>query len=133
MTLLIALASLSGLGSVNDCSKGTSIFKIISMSFSPDPPISGQNSTLLLSMNVPTQVSGGTATYSLTYNFIPISPSVEDLCKILPSGCPIIIGKLDTVSNIPFDTSLKGSIGIKINWKDISNNELMCVSINTKI
>jgi len=133
MTLLIALAALSGLGSVNDCSKGTSIFKIISMSFSPDPPISGQNSTLLLSMNVPTQVSGGTATYSLTYNFIPISPSVEDLCKILPGGCPIIIGKLDTVSNIPFDTSLKGSIGIKINWKDTTNNELMCVSINTKI
>ena len=103
------------------------------MSFFPDPPVSGQNSTLLLSMNVPTQVSGGTATYSLTYNFIPISPSVENLCKILPSGCPIIVGKLDTVSNIPFDTSLKGSIGIKINWKDTSNNELMCVSINTKI
>ena len=133
MTLLIALATLSSLGSVNDCSKGTSIFKITSMSFSPDPPVSGQNSTLLLSMNVPTQVSGGTATYSLTYNFIPISPSVENLCTSLPSGCPIMPGKLDTVSNIPFDTSLKGSIGIKINWKDTSNNELMCVSINTKI
>jgi len=133
MPLLIALAALISLGSVNDCSKGASIFKITSMSFSPDPPISGQNSTLLLSMNVPTQVSGGTATYSITYNFIPLSPSVEDLCKILPSGCPITAGKLDTVSNIPFDTSLKGSIRININWKDTTNNELMCVSINTKI
>jgi hypothetical protein len=127
------LGFLASLGALSDCSKSTSLFKITSMSFSPDPPISGQNSTLLLSMNVPTQVSGGTATYSLTYNFIPLSPSVEDLCKVLPSGCPIMAGKLDTVSNIPFDTSLKGSIRININWKDTANNELMCVSINTKI
>jgi hypothetical protein len=28
---------------------------------------------------------------------------------------------------------LKGSIGIKTVWKDTANNELMCVSINTKI
>jgi len=127
------LGLLASLGSVMDCSKSTSLFKIKSMSFLPDPPVSGQNSTLLLSMNVPTQVSGGSATYSITYNFIPLSPSVENLCTTLPSGCPIMPGNLNTVSNIPFDISLKGSIGIKTVWKDTANNELMCVSINTKI
>lgn len=58
--LLSALLSLSsGYGSVSDCSKATALFDITSMSFSPDPPVKGQNSTLLLSMNVPSEVAGG--------------------------------------------------------------------------
>lgn len=130
--LLSALLSLSsGYGSVSDCSKATALFDITSMSFSPDPPVKGQNSTLLLSMNVPSEVAGGTATYSVTYNFIPLTPTVNDLCLEVPGGCPIQPGTLDTVSSIPFDDSLTGSLTLKIEWKDLQKQQLMCVSVKT--
>jgi hypothetical protein len=119
--------------SVSDCSKATALFDITSMSFSPDPPVKGQNSTLLLSMNVPTEVQGGTATYSVTYNFIPLTPTVNNLCTELPLGCPIKQGALDTMSSIPFDGSLSGQITIKIEWKDLQAQQLMCVSIRTTL
>ena len=112
--------------SVTDCSKATALFDITSLSFLPDPPVKGQNSTLFVSMNVPSQVEGGTATYSVTYNFIPLSPTTEDLCPIRP-------GTLYTVSSVPFDGSLTGSITFKIEWKDLSLDQLMCVSIKTTV
>ena len=116
---------------VSDCSNGLSQFKLTSMSFLPDPPVKGQNSTLLLSMNVPSEVTAGTATYSVTYNFIPLTPTVKNLCTELPSGCPIAVGPLDTVSSIPFDGSLSGSLNMKIEWKAAA--QLLCVQIKTKL
>lgn len=116
---------------VSDCSKGA-LFKLTSMSFLPDPPVKGQNSTLLLSMTVPSQVTGGTATYSSTYNFIPLQTTTEDLCTVVQAGCPIQPGTLDTVSSFPFDGSLSGSLNMKIEWKDVADN-LLCVAIKTKL
>jgi hypothetical protein len=133
MSLLAILAALNSLGSVSDCSKGTSIFKLTSMVLTPDPPIRGQNSTLSLSMTVPQEVLSGTATYSVIYNYIPLTPKVEDLCFTLPDHCPIHPGQLNTYSSVPFDESLSGSITLKIEWKDAANTQLMCVSINVKV
>ena len=119
--------------SVTDCSKATALFSITSLSFLPDPPVKGNNSTLFVSMNVPSEVTGGTVTYSVTYNFIPLSPTTGDLCTVVPNGCPIKAGTLDTVSSLPFDGSLSGSITFKIEWKDLSLHQLMCVSIKTTV
>ena len=119
--------------SVTDCSKLTALFKITSLSFGPDPPIKGENSTLNVLMNVPAEVTGGTVSYSVTYNFIPLSPTIEDLCTVAPGGCPIAAGTLQTVSSIPFDGSLSGSLTFKIEWKDLRSQQLMCVSIKTSL
>jgi len=117
--------------SISDCSNGNSLFKIKSMSFLPDPPVLGTNSTLLLSMDVPEEISGGSVIYSVTYNFIPFSPTVEDLCLAL--SCPISVGQLDTISSIPFDSSLSGTLIFKIQWKDSIDRDLLCVNIKTKL
>lgn len=119
--------------SVIDCSKGASQIKINSMVFQPDPPVKGQNSTLTLDLNVLTEIQDGTATYSFTYNFIPLTPTVEDLCSQVPGGCPIKPGNLHTVSSYPIDTSLSGSIVAKIQWKDKDTKQLLCVSITMKV
>lgn len=117
---------------VSDCSNGASLFKLTSMSFSPDPTVPGQNSTLLLSMNVPEQINdaSATATYSTTYNFIPFAPTVDSLCDVtIP--CPIKIGVLDTYSTFPVDPTLSGSLQVKIEWKD--SRQLLCILIKTKV
>ena len=131
ISLLAALACYSS-AAVTDCSNGGSVFKVTSMSFTPDPMIKGQNSTLLLSMSVPEVITDGTATYSTTYNFIPFSPTVDPLCGVtIP--CPITIGTLDTYSSFPSDPSLSGTIQVKIEWRDQNARQLLCILIKTKI
>jgi hypothetical protein len=130
---LLAASYAASLSSVSDCSKGASQIKINSMSFQPDPPVKGQNSTLTLDLSNPSDVLAGTATYSFTYNFIPLTPTVEDLCAQVPGGCPIKAGPLDLVSSYPIDSSLRGTIVAKIQWKDTANVQLLCVSITMKV
>jgi hypothetical protein len=84
-------------------------------------------------MNVPSVVIGGTAKYSATYNFIPLTPTTEDLCGIIPQGCPISVGQLDTISTYPIDGSLRGSLTLQIEWKDLENQQLLCVNVKTKL
>jgi hypothetical protein len=83
-------------------------------------------------MSVPEQVTNGTATYTTTYNFLPFTPTVDALCGVTVS-CPIYVGKLDTVSTYPIDASLSGSLGIKIEWAELTGRQLLCVSIKTKL
>jgi|UniRef100_A0A6C0DJ90 hypothetical protein len=133
MNLLALLAAAYSLGSVNDCSNGESKIKINSMSFLPDPPVKGQNSTLNLALMNPSDILAGSAIYSFTYNFIPLAPETKDLCGEVPGGCPIQAGPLDLTSSYPIDTSLSGTIVAKIQWKDTANLQLLCVSITMKV
>ena len=133
MNFLALLAAAYSLSTVSDCSKGGSPIKIDSMSFLPDPPVKGQNSTLKLSLTNPSDILAGTATYSFTYNFIPLSPDVQDLCSQVPDGCPIKAGPLNLISSYPIDPSLSGTIVAKIEWKDTANIQLLCVSITMKV
>jgi hypothetical protein len=103
------------------------------MTFQPDPPVKGQNSTLNLSLSNPSDILGGTATYSVTYNFIPLTPEVKDLCGEVPGGCPIKAGPLQLSSSYPIDPTLSGTIVAKIQWKNTANTELLCVSITMKV
>jgi len=133
MFKLLSLFTVLVGGVVTDCSNGGALFKLSSMSFSPDPPVAGENSTLLLSMTVPAQISGGSASYSLTYNFIPFAPTTEDLCTTLPSGCPIMAGQLNTKSEVPIDKGLSGSVSLKIKWTDLTDRNLLCVLVSMKV
>ena len=131
VTSLLALAGLTS-ATLSDCGRGSSLFTIKSMSFSPDPPTPGTNSTLLLSMDVPEEINDGTATYTTTLNFIPFQPSVDPLCETtIP--CPIKVGQLDTVSSYPFPDGISGTMTLKIQWADGAGRSLMCVQIKANI
>ena len=131
VAFIAALAGLSS-ASVSDCSSGSSLFKLTSMSFAPDPPIPGQNSTLLLSMDVPEEINDGTATYSITMNYIPFQPTVDPLCDTTVP-CPITVGPLNTVSSYPFPDTLSGALTMKIQWADGAGRQLLCVQIKTNL
>jgi len=126
-----ALMLSSTIGSVLDCAPTNSVFKLTSMIFSPDPVVKGQNATLQLAMNVPQQIDAGTATYAITYNFIPLTPTTQNLCNVV--NCPISSGTLTTTSSYPIDSSLSGNLQVKVNWKDNSSRDLICVNVRTKI
>ena len=117
--------------SITDCSAGKSLFTIQGMGFWPDPAVANMNSTVSFAYTVPAPgFTGGTASYKATYNFIPFSPTVEDLCKSIV--CPIVPGpyNMSTSSTFP---NLKGQLDAKIEWKDTNGAMLLCALIKTKI
>ena len=117
------------IGAVSNCGLNP-LFHLTSMSFLPDLPVVGQNSTLKLSMTVPEVITSGTATYLTTLNFIPFTPTVDPLCGTV--ACPIEVGTLDTVSSFPVPSGVSGSLSIKINWESESR-ELLCVLLKMKL
>ena len=127
---LTALATNTG-ATITDCSNGKSLFSIQGLGFWPDPAVKNANSTISFAYTVPEPgFPGGTATYAATYNFIPITPTVEDLCKNV--ACPMLPGpyNMSTSSTFP---DLNGQLTIKLVWKDLTGAQLLCAQIKTKV
>jgi hypothetical protein len=129
--LSLAALATNTVATITDCSKGTSLFSIQGLGFWPDPAVKNDNSTISFAYTVPEPgFTGGTATYAATYNFLPITPTVEDLCKSV--ACPILPGpyNMSTSSTFP---DLSGSLTIKLEWKDLTGAQLLCAQIKTKV
>lgn len=116
--------------SVTNCAQN-SIFQITQLVL--DPPtnvVAGQNVSLTLLYNSPVEVDSGTITTSVTYNFLPLTPTVAPLCDSAP--CPIGVGYHDGSSWFVVPTGVKGSVVTKIVWTDANATELLCLNINMK-
>jgi hypothetical protein len=129
MFLLLAfLASASA--SILNCNTG-SVFTITKLA--ADPPgdvIAGQNITWILMYTSPSVVTGGTATSSITFNGIPFTPTVDDLCtKFI---CPLVSGAHDGSSWFVYPAGVNGKIIVRVSWKDMNNAELLCISYTVK-
>jgi len=81
-------------------------------------------------MFVPRQINNATATYSVTYGYVPFAPRSEIVCARV--SCPILPGVLSTNVSYPIPTFLVGTLKAKITWHDASYNELLCVALLVK-
>lgn len=131
MIALLAFAFSSVSASISDCGVGNSVFQITSLTL--DPPTSasaGDNVTLGLLYNSPVLIQNGTVTTSVTYNFIPLSPSTAPLCD--SAQCPIGVGAHDGSSWYLMPAGLSGTLSSKIVWSDMNNNQLLCIQMSLK-
>ena len=135
LALLLALSilSASAQNTVRDCSSGKSLFTFISGSLLPSPVVPGENAILSLSAQIPagTVVNAGTATYSLSFNGIPFSPTTEDLCSQV--DCPLVAGPYTNSSASVFPTGISGKLVTKIQWFDDASTLLLCTEVTSKI
>jgi len=116
--------------SIKDCGTG-SLFKITELS--QDPPDSikaNENLHMTLKYSVPSEVISGTATKTITLNYIPFSPTVEDLCINAP--CPITVGDHDGSTTYPFPSGVSGTLVSKVEWKDDKGRQLLCIQSTLK-
>jgi hypothetical protein len=112
---------------VTDCSSSNSLFKIEEVRFVPTNPKAGENTTLYLTYNNPgLPLADGTATTSVKYSFIPLTPTVQPLCK--NTNCPILTGQVEQASSSLWP-DIKGTVTIKSVWADLNGNELLCFQI----
>lgn len=129
-SLLSAYASTGPFfGSVSDCGGANGLFTIDSLALYPDAPISGQNVTLFMNYSVPDNltITGGTAEYDVTWNYIPFEPTTEPLCQNVP--CPLGPGHYTNQSTSQWPSGVSGYISSQMKWWNTENRLLLCVEI----
>jgi len=130
--LLVSLSTLTN-AAISNCATPAqpSLFTIDSLSQTPsDTIIAGQNMTLNLLYTSPTMVTGGSVTTSTTYNFLPLTPTVTDLCDSIE--CPLNPGQHDGSTTYPFPVGVSGTLSIKIVWSNIDSLQLLCLKSTIK-
>lgn len=126
LTFLAATVSLKNCGNPS-----TDEGVINSMGFSPINPIAGDNTTLWVDYTLNSPITGGIATYSVSLNGIPFTPTVDDLCT--QTFCPKELGTYNETSSSIFPSGLSGKIVSKIQWTNQDNLPVWCVETTFKI
>lgn len=135
-TPLLAFSAFACLASfaaskIVDCSVASpEKFIINSLTLSADTASPGDNVSLGLLYTNPRLVTDGTVTTSVTYNFIPLSPTVEPLCNSVP--CPLDPGQHDGSSSLQIPTGISGTVVTKIVWA-VANIQVLCIQITLRV
>jgi hypothetical protein len=116
---------------ITNCGSG-SRFDLTTLALNPDPPIPGKQVDMTVHFTNPGNImTDGTATTSVTLNFIPFQPTVKSLCE--DTQCPILTGPNDRSTSSTWPDTVTGTISSKIVWTDTDGSELLCISIKTKV
>lgn len=116
------------------CGTSTDLAQNLYLGISPELPQTDY--TLYLGADLSQQVNQGTSKYSVTYNFIPLSPSTEDLCTEINKSnitCPLNASYIASESKGTVPTSLSGTVVIKNEWFDVSGARILCMQFTIKI
>jgi hypothetical protein len=132
MLRLLSLAFLTtSLGSIKDCSNGLSILKPTKLEISPPNAVGGEVLNMIVELNNPgAEINDGIVTTSMAYNFIPLDPTVEPLC--INTQCPLVTGFNNRSTSNVWPKDIAGTIKTKIQWTDISGNDLLCLDLVIK-
>jgi len=119
---------LTALGSIQDCNT-SSVFQITKLDLVPSSPTPGEPLAMTVQFNNPgLPITDGVVTTTLSYNFIPFSPTTEALCT--NTVCPLVTGFNDRSTTNPWP-DVSGTIVSTINWM-LDEINLLCIKISVK-
>ena len=128
LTLFTLFAS--SFASIKDCDP-SSVFRPTQLAITPDPPIPGQSIKLtLIFNNQGKEITDGTATTTLSVNFLPFSPTTVPLCQ--NTMCPIVSGSNDRSTETTFP-DVTGIIKSRVTWTGTEGESLLCIDTSFKI
>jgi hypothetical protein len=127
-----ALVLLTATVSLKDCGNPTTDqAKIVGYGFSPSNPVAGDPTQLWVAYDLKSNITGGTATYSVNLNGLPFTPTVDDLCT--QTFCPKEIASYNETSDSTFPSGLTGKVVTKIQWKNQDDQPIWCLETTFKI
>jgi len=131
------LSSHQTYGSFRNCGSSSDTAKNLIISITPDSPKGGQEVTTIFKYDLSKEVTSGKASYGFTFNGIPFSPTVDDLCAdqaggCCPDPCPLAVGAHENKSLSNFPEGVSGKIVTTIKWTDQDNAQILCVEWTVK-
>ena len=132
-TLLTGVLSKVDSMTFRSCGLSTDLAQNIVLGISPDLPQTDY--MFYLNADLSKQVDNGTSRYDITYNFIPLTPTTNDLCTELNNSnitCPLNVGHISSESKGSIPTGLTGTTVIKNQWFDGSNARILCIQFTIK-
>ena len=133
LTFLTGVFSKVNSMTYRSCGISTDIAQNIVLGISPELPQTDY--MFYLNADLSNQVDNGTSRYDITYNFIPLSPTTNDLCIEINNSnitCPLNVGHLSSESKGSVPTGLSGTTVIKNQWFDGSNARILCIQFTIK-
>jgi hypothetical protein len=115
------------------CGTSTDIAQKVIMSVDPVIPV--KDYLFDLGADFSKEVNGGTSVYSVTYNFIPLSPTTNDLCTEINNSnitCPLKVGTYGIQSKGTVPDGLSGTVTIKNEWFNIEKERILCIQFTIK-
>ena len=112
-----------GLASIKSCG---SLFTITKLDLQPDKVKAGDNVSLTLTYVNPVVVDAGTVKNSVTYNFLPLTPTTSNLCQTIQ--CPLQTGEHDGSSFFIIPTGISGTLVMKTEWLSPTSEKYLCLS-----
>jgi hypothetical protein len=117
---------------IRDCGNGQGRAALLGFDSQPAIPKPGDNVSLWVAYDLPApEITGGTATYSFTYNGIPFAPTVNPLCD--ETACPKDVGFNNETSYSDFPSGLSGKITSSVKWNDQNDDLVWCIETTWKV
>lgn len=133
-----ATSNLAPLGTYRNCGSSSDTAKNLVISIVPDAPKAGQSVTTIFQYDLSKEVTSGTASYGFTFNGIPFSPELHDLCEeqsggCCPDPCPLAAVYHENKSISDFPSGVSGKIVTTIKWTDQDDAQILCVEWTVKV
>lgn len=116
------------------CGAATDDFTINALSIIPDPPVRGQNTSVIANGTMASTVTAGTSTLTIKFGPIVVLKQVQSVCTA-PVTCPIPAGAFNSPLPpvlVPAD-SPDGIYNGNVVITDQSSKEIACVNYSFKI
>jgi len=133
MSLFFTVDSVSQF-KVSSCGISTDLMQSVKLNVEPLLPITDYK--LFLDGDLSANVTGGKSQYTVTYNFIPLTPTTNDLCTEINASnvtCPLSMGPFASESSGKITEGLSGTVTIKNIWLDENNQRILCMLFTIKI
>ena len=128
--------SVTPFGTYRNCGSSSDTAKNLVISIVPDSPKAGEKVLTTFDYDLSKEVTSGEASYGFSFNGIPFSPTIDDLCVdqaggISPDPCPLAVAHHINKSESDFP-SVSGKIITTIKWKDQDGAQILCVEWTVK-
>jgi len=133
MFKLISLLSLLSLSSsiksftYSSCGKTGDLASNVKLDISPKLP--EIDYILYLDADLSTEITGGTSKYTTKYNFLPLAPTINDLCSEISNSnitCPLN-QYIASESKGTIPSGLSGIFTIINEWFNQENKRILCM------
>lgn len=124
------LRLLTALASIKSC--GTGRATLVGFDSQPTNPVAGDNVSLWVAYDLLSPpITGGTATYGVNLNGIPLPSTTDPLCT--QTSCPKDPGTYNESSWSIFPSGVSGKIKSTITWKDQTDALVWCVETTWQV